>query len=201
MLAVVVLSACTPVKHAQAPTTPFIATDDQRVVTYFVPKEAPSPTVDIVSILDVVPTPTPIPTPTIAPPQPTSVYAASVDGDVPWYVAKFPDLVPAWRQCLSDPRRHDLSAFVWQGSIQGGYVDGWDYDEALRIFGGEGGNDNCQFNTAGSGACGFGQQLPCFEGALTFDGQFSIIMAKFQDGRRRFPDRSGFWAHWLQFYH
>lgn len=132
-----------------------------------------------------------------------NVYAAAVVREevngVPWYVAKFPDLIDDWQTCLTDPRRHDLSRFIWEGSIEGGYPNGWSYAEAIHVFGNEGGNDLCQFNTQGSGACGYGQQLPCFPGALTYEGQFSIIMSKFQDGYRQNPNNP-FWAHWYQWW-
>lgn len=200
MLVVALLTACGATEHVQVSPTQFIATVSPREeIVYLVPSrtEPPSPTPDLTTINLETPTPfVPTPVPQLVPAPPPSARAASAD--VPDYIP--PSFIESWRECLSSPDRYRLQDLVWLGSLQGGYPDGWDYDEAMTLFGHEGGNDLCQFNTKGSGACGFVQLLPCPPDGLTFEGQFRGAMAKFQDGRRRFPDRSGFWAHWYQFH-
>lgn len=157
------------------------------------------------------PSPTPTPTPILAyslyapyvfeqppalelpKPQTASVSAASgapareVDG-VPAYVPI--EWRERWLACLVRPDRHTLSETAWAGSREAGVVDGWDYADAMSIAAAEGGNDVCQFNTQGSGACGYWQLLYCPPDGLTPEGQLRGALAKYRDGGNSF-DR-----HW-----
>lgn len=191
MLAVVVLSACTASKHAQAPSSPFTATERTEVV-YLVPRtETVSPTPDLASIPEPTPTPIPTPTPTLAPPTPPAVYAAETSG-VPWFVP--PEWHSRYLECVASPYRYTVTEMVWAMSREGGREDGWAYKDAMYVVEHEGGNDYCQFNTQGSGACGPFQLLTCPPDGLTPEGQSRGAFAKWLDGGRSFA------RHWFAFW-
>jgi len=110
--------------------------------------------------------------------------------EAPWYVPeRWRD---AWAACVSSPGRRGVSELVWRLSVQGGRPDGWDYDEAMRVVAAEGGDDACQFNTSGSGACGPFQILPC--SGLSLEANVASAFAKFRDGGGSFE------RHWYRFW-
>lgn len=120
----------------------------------------------------------------VPPPPPT-------DG-VPWYVPS--NWHEAYLVCIGRPDRHSFEDWVWRASIQGGDSDGWDYNEAMAVIAHEGGDDLCQFNTAGSGACGPFQLLTCPSDGLTPEGQIAGAVAKWKDGGKSFN------RHWRAYW-
>lgn len=126
-----------------------------------------------------------------APPVRAPASRASVAG-VPWFVPA--QWVDGYIACTARPDRYDFASYVWRASVQGGNASGWDYNSAMYIVSHEGGNDLCQFNTGGSGACGPFQLLSCPPDGLTPEGQISGAMAKWRDGG------NDFYRHWLQWW-
>lgn len=103
---------------------------------------------------------------------------------IPWFVpARFH---AAYLQCLANPERFD--AAMWSSIVD------WPQTEAAYVRSREGGDDLCQFNTAGSGACGPYQLLPCADAYLTWPGQIAAAHAKYVDGGRSFA------RHWYQWW-
>lgn len=205
MLVAALLFAHAAVKHTQAPQSQFIATTTPELVPQFTTELHDQsllvqdwPVVEPTSTPTPIPTPTPTPIPTLSPPKSTNVRAAAAAEThslVPWYV-------PAeWRDrylaCLSSPGRYGVSEWVWKYSSQGGMVPGWDYNQAMYVVSKEGGDDICQFNSQGSGACGPFQTLYC--AGLTPEEHYSAAYAKWLDGYRRNPG-DPFRAHWFAFW-
>lgn len=109
--------------------------------------------------------------------------AATVDG-IPWFVPT--RFHAAYLACLENPER--FAAAEWSATVD------WPLAEAAYVRAHEGGDDLCQFNTAGSGACGPYQLLPCADAYLTWPGQIAAAYAKFLDGGR------GFERHWYRWW-
>lgn len=192
--------------HDQAPKPEFIATIS--------PTDTPSPmstSVQEPALVEIAwPTPTPEPTPIVlAPVETPEVVAAAAEpvrpiatpvpvqpkpqqAGVPWYIP--PSWIARWQECLTTDYRHDVSTYVWRVSIQGGNSEGWDYEDAMYIVQHEGGDDFCQFNTQGSGACGPFQLLTCPQDGLTPEGQIRGAYAKWRDGGGSFQ------RHWFAFW-
>lgn len=174
------LAAIYTATPTEAPTLAHVGALPPQSVSTLTPTPEPTP----------VPTPTPVPpTPRPAAPAPTPRVEAESNG-VPWYVpVRWHE---AYRACLDDPQRYDFWSFLWERSRQAGYPNGWDYGEATRLIGSEGGNDLCQFNTSGSGACGPPQLLTC--PGLDLETQKAGMWAKYVDGGY------DFWRHWWQWH-
>lgn len=113
-----------------------------------------------------------------------TVYGESAHNDVPWYVPL--EWHGKYRECLSNPERFNLD--YWIRSVN------WNIDEAHYVARHEGGNDLCQFNTTGSGACGWFQLLTCPPAGLTPESQISNAYAKWIDGGGSFE------RHWYQWW-
>lgn len=103
---------------------------------------------------------------------------------IPWFVPE--RMHVAYLQCLANPERY--AAATWSATVD------WPLADAAYIRSHEGGDDLCQFNTQGSGACGPYQLLPCADAYLTWPGQIAGAYAKFLDGGR------SFYRHWLQWW-
>jgi len=132
----------------------------------------------------------PVPAPA---PAPAPVYAASAAQAhplIPWYVPESHH--DAYLQCLDDPQRFNRTDWI--------ATKDWPVDEATYIADHEGGWDLCQFNTGGSGACGWFQLLRCPPDGLKPEIQIAGAYAKYLDGARNYPDRSAFWQHWYQWW-
>lgn len=196
MLTATLLFAFVAVTHVQAPQPQFIATITPEPVPQFTSDlHDQAPLVQDWPVVE----PTPTTVPALPPSKTANVYAAAVVETthplVPWYV-------PAeWRDrylvCLTSPGRYGVSEWVWKYSSQAGMSPGWDYNQAMYVVGKEGGDDICQFNTQGSGACGPFQTLYC--AGLTPEEHYSAAYAKWLDGYRRNPG-DPFRAHWFAFW-
>lgn len=171
-----------------------------------IPYRMPSPTPTLSGDLYILaipnpPEPTPAPTPEPPKPLPTphvEAVAASAGQiaplrtGIPWFVP--PARTDDYLACLARPDRHSVSEMVWSRSLEAGYEGGWTYADAMYVVAHEGGDDLCQFNTQGSGACGPFQLLTCPADGLTPEGQLNGAFAKWVDGGR------DFWRHWFQWW-
>lgn len=107
-----------------------------------------------------------------------------VEVGVPWFVPE--DRIEDYKVCLVHPERYNRTTWILS-------VD-WPRVDAEYIADHEGGWDLCQFNTQGSGACGWFQLLTCPPDGLTPEGNIRGAYAKYLDGGR------DFWRHWLQWW-
>lgn len=80
-----------------------------------------------------------------------SVSSGNDSPGIPWYVPLI--WQDAWKACTQAPWRFDRT--TWILTVE------WPREEAEYVADHEGGWDACQFNTQGSGACGWFQELPC----------------------------------------
>lgn len=139
------------------------------------------------------PEPTPVATPTPKqnlPPPPKPEVQAATNG-IPWFVP--PQFHDAYLACIASPDRYAVRDYVWRASIEGGNPDGWPYADAMNVVAHEGGEDFCQFNTGGSGACGPFQLYHCPTDGLVPSTQISGALAKFHDG-------NSFARHWYPYW-
>lgn len=135
-------------------------------------------------------TPTPVATiiPTVVIPEETpGVSAAGVSR----INALIPDYVPESHQaqyliCLEHPERFNRTDWIVSKD--------WPRPDAEYVADHEGGWDLCQFNTQGSGACGWFQILPCPQDGLTPEGQITAAYNKWLDGGGSFE------RHWFRFW-
>ena len=129
------------------------------------------------------PTPTAIPIPAAAPIQVTSTGMQS-NPLVPWYVPESHEA--QYLTCLEHSDRFNRTDWILSKD--------WPRADAEYVADHEGGWDLCQFNTQGSGACGWFQILPCPPLGLTPEGQIAAAYAKWLDGGGSFE------RHWFRFW-
>jgi len=134
-----------------------------------------------------IPTVTPIPTSTPEPYIPTAEVRASGESAhplIPWYVPT--PHYDSYLACLESPDRFNRTDWILSKD--------WSRTEAEYVADHEGGWDLCQFNTQGSGACGWFQILPCPQYGLTPQGQIEAAYNKWLDGGGSFE------RHWFRFW-
>jgi len=141
-----------------------------------------TPTATVTSTPTVTPTPTPEPAPYI----PEVVYASgqSTHPLIPWYVPE--SHYDSYLVCLELPDRFNRTDWILSKD--------WPRTDAEYVADHEGGWDLCQFNTQGTGACGWFQILPCPQLGLTPEGQIAAAYAKWLDGGGSFE------RHWFRFW-
>lgn len=144
-----------------------------------------SPTSTPTQTPTMIPTSTPSPMPATVTPEP--VVAAAIGGVhelIPWYVPG--EYHEAYTACLEHPDRFNRTDWILSKD--------WPRADAEYVADHEGGWDLCQFNTQGSGACGWFQILPCPSDGLTPQGQISAAYNKWLDGGGSFE------RHWFRFW-
>ena len=129
-------------------------------------------------------TPTSVPTPAVIPEQVTAAGVSSVHPLIPWYVPESHQV--QYLYCLESPERFNRTDWILSKD--------WPRADAEYVADHEGGWDLCQFNTQGSGACGWFQILPCPQLGLTPEGQIAAAYNKWLDGGGSFE------RHWFRFW-